>query len=342
MGARKPESIPPNRLSPDFLQIVAVRWIPTIPITQPEYTPTMSDLFPFDLFLSHSSKDKTVVRAVAEQLRGDGLKVWFDEWEIQPGDNIPYKIDEGLERSRVLVLCMSANAFGSDWAQLESYTFRFRDLLNKDRRFIPLRLDDAPIKGSLAQFLYIDWQSKNRTESYRKLLEACRPPAAVEVRATSETIPQRIFSLGHTSAVRSVAFSPDSSEAISASDDKIVRIWDVASGVCLRVLEGHTNRVWSVAWSSDGRQVISGSDDNTVRVWEAGTGKCLHVLEGHTSRVVRITASSACATHARTALLLMIAYKIPACSRIAAVRSRRSCTFSTARPMCCHNASPVI
>ena len=33
---------------------------------------------------------------------------------------------------------------GSDWAQLEAGTLRFRDPLNKDRRFIPLRLDDAP------------------------------------------------------------------------------------------------------------------------------------------------------------------------------------------------------
>ena len=62
---------------------------------------------------------------------------------LKPGDSIPAKIEEGLERSRVLVLCMSANAFGSDWAQLESGTFRFRDPLNKERRFLPLRLDDA-------------------------------------------------------------------------------------------------------------------------------------------------------------------------------------------------------
>ena len=112
--------------------------------------------FPYDVLLSHSAKDKAVVRAVAERLRKDGLKVWFDEWMLKPGDSIPAKIEEGLERSRVLVLCMSANAFGSDWAQLEAGTFRFRDPLNKERRFIPLRLDDAPIKGSLAQFLYIN------------------------------------------------------------------------------------------------------------------------------------------------------------------------------------------
>jgi hypothetical protein len=40
--------------------------------------------------------------------------------------------------------CLSAQAFGSDWAQLEAGTFRFRDPLNRERRFIPLRLEDAP------------------------------------------------------------------------------------------------------------------------------------------------------------------------------------------------------
>jgi len=133
-----------------------------------------SETFTHDVFLSHSSKDKDVVRGVAERLRADGLKVWFDEWVLRPGDSIPAKIEEGLEQSRVLVLCMSANAFGSDWAQLEAGTFRFRDPLNKDRRFIPLRLDDAPVKGSLAQFLYINWFLVDRERKYLELLEACR------------------------------------------------------------------------------------------------------------------------------------------------------------------------
>jgi hypothetical protein len=83
---------------------------------------------------------------------------------LKLGDSIPAKIEEGLERSRVLVLCMSANAFGSDRAQLEAGTFRFRDPLNKERRFIPLRLDDAPIKNSLAQFLYINWRPADREQ----------------------------------------------------------------------------------------------------------------------------------------------------------------------------------
>ncbi len=134
----------------------------------------MATEFDYNVFLSHSAKDKPLVRPLAERLRQDGLKVWFDEWEIKPGDSVPAKIEEGLERSRVLVLCMSANAFGSDWAQLEAGTFRFRDPLNQERRFIPLRLDEAPIRGSLAQFLYINWRPADGDQEYPKLLAGCR------------------------------------------------------------------------------------------------------------------------------------------------------------------------
>ena len=125
--------------------------------------------FTCDVFLSHSAKDKPVVRPLEDWLVAvcKHLKVWFDEWVLKPGDSIPAKIEEGLENSRVLVLCMSANAFGSDWAQLEAGTYGrgnlpFRDALNQERRFISLRLDDAPIKGSLAQFPYINWRPASR------------------------------------------------------------------------------------------------------------------------------------------------------------------------------------
>lgn len=143
--------------------------------------------FTHDVFLSHSSKDKHEVRVLAERLRRDGLRVWFDESEIFPGDSIPAKIEEGLEKSRILVLCISANAIKSDWAQLEAGTFRFRDPLNKERRFIPLCLDASPVKGSLAQFSHIKWSVDERDHEYTKLLTACRNPESWPPNATAET-----------------------------------------------------------------------------------------------------------------------------------------------------------
>src|SRR4051812_44865165 len=103
------------------------------------------ETFDFDVFLSHSSMDKSVVRDLAGRLKASKLKVWFDEWEIGPGDSIFAKIRDGLERSRILLLFMSRNGFGSGWATLEHQTILFADPLNRERRFIPLRLDDARI-----------------------------------------------------------------------------------------------------------------------------------------------------------------------------------------------------
>lgn len=110
--------------------------------------------FAYDVFLSYSSKDKAIVVPLAERLKADGLRVWLDAWEIRAGDSIParIKLEDGLEHSGVLVLCMSGNAFGFDWTTLESQTFRFRDPLNRQRRFVPLRLDHAEPRGSIGQF----------------------------------------------------------------------------------------------------------------------------------------------------------------------------------------------
>ena len=124
--------------------------------------PDMTKRCPFDVFLIHISNDKAVVPELADRLPKNGLKVWGDDWEMKPGDGIPAKIEEGPEYSRVHGLGMSANAFDSAWAQLEAGAFRIRDPLNRERRCISLRLDDATIKGCVAQFLYTNWLLKDR------------------------------------------------------------------------------------------------------------------------------------------------------------------------------------
>ncbi len=244
----------------------------------------MPEDFPYDVFLSHSAKDKPVVRDVAERLRKDGLRVWFDEWEIRPGDSIPAKIEEGLERSRVLVLCMSANAFGSDWAQLESGTFRFRDPLNKERRFLPLRLDDAPIKGSLAQFLYINWRPAEREQEYVKLLEACRPPPTMPTEEEEE-VEANAVQLRSKGRLLAFVFSPSGNHALTGGTENIARLWDAKTGLCLLTFRGHASRVNSVALSNDQRRILTCSSDKTMRMWDFNSRRRNRVFQGHTNAV---------------------------------------------------------
>jgi len=74
----------------------------------------------------------------------------------------------------VLLFCMSANAFGSEWVSLEGHTAIFRDPQNLERRFVPLRLDDAPIKAMLQGYAYIDWRvGADREGEWGRLLGAC-------------------------------------------------------------------------------------------------------------------------------------------------------------------------
>ena len=95
---------------------------------------------------------------------------------------------------------------------------------------------------------------------------------------------------GHTEMVACLSLTPDGRRVISGSGgdftkfnvgDHNLRVWDLESGQCLRMLEGHKNSVRCVSITPDGRRAISGSSDCTLRVWDLENGHCLRTLEGH-------------------------------------------------------------
>jgi uncharacterized protein DUF1883/TIR domain-containing protein len=74
----------------------------------------------FDVFVSHASEDKeSVVRPLAQALQAQGLRVWFDEFELRIGDSLRRKIDAGIARSRFGIVVLSHAFFAKDWPQYE-------------------------------------------------------------------------------------------------------------------------------------------------------------------------------------------------------------------------------
>ncbi|MFN6541016.1 MAG: hypothetical protein RM021_032375 [Nostoc sp. EkiNYC01] len=90
---------------------------------------------------------------------------------------------------------------------------------------------------------------------------------------------------GHTDLVKAVAVTPNGQQVISASDDKTLKVWNLATGESLFTLKGHSYWVNAVAVTPNGQQVISASRDNTLKVWNLATGESLFTLTGHSDWV---------------------------------------------------------
>jgi WD40 repeat protein len=90
----------------------------------------------------------------------------------------------------------------------------------------------------------------------------------------------RLTLRGHT-GIAAAAYSPDGTRLATGGLDKVVRIWDAATGKEVRILQGHTGAVMSVAWSPDGTHLASASADTTVKVWDIAPGREPLTLPAH-------------------------------------------------------------
>jgi hypothetical protein len=72
------------------------------------------------VFLSHSKKDKLFVEKIANNLKTCGVNVWYDEWEIPPGESIRKKIfEDGITSCDLFFIYLTANSIPSYWVQKE-------------------------------------------------------------------------------------------------------------------------------------------------------------------------------------------------------------------------------
>ena len=114
-------------------------------------------------------------------------------------------------------------------------------------------------------------------------------PGGVLAGADSETVWLRSLDgesrgelRGHTSLVETASFSPDGRTLATGAADRLVRVWDLATGETTAVLNPHGGYVTAVAFSPDGRTLATGTRDGVARLWDTTTAQHTATLLGHT------------------------------------------------------------
>lgn len=103
-------------------------------------------------FISHNRADRETARSLATALVAQGESVWFDEWDLRPGDSMTGGIQEGLEGAEVFVLVWSETAARSRWVGAEVRAYVRRRIDDDDLRIIPVMLDETPLPALVANY----------------------------------------------------------------------------------------------------------------------------------------------------------------------------------------------
>ncbi|ORZ26990.1 WD40-repeat-containing domain protein [Lobosporangium transversale] len=90
---------------------------------------------------------------------------------------------------------------------------------------------------------------------------------------------------GHQGWVRSVAVEPGNTWFATGAGDRIIKIWDLASGRLRLSLTGHIGQVRGLAVSPRHPYLFSAGDDKMVKCWDLETNKVIRHYHGHLSGV---------------------------------------------------------
>ncbi len=92
------------------------------------------------VFLSFGWEDHQLAEKVAKELMINGIDTWWAEWEIQSGDSLRQRIDEGLGVCTHFVVLLSQESIGKPWVKQEMDAGLVR-MLEEKCKFVPLRYE---------------------------------------------------------------------------------------------------------------------------------------------------------------------------------------------------------
>ncbi len=128
------------------------------------------------IFLSHTGADKPFVRRLRDDLIGNGVPhVWVDEAEIEIGDSLMKKIEEGMKETHYIGVVLSSKSIDAPWVKKELEIAMNREIAGGEVIVLPLLYEQVDLPTFLQGKLYADFTEPEKyEEAFSKLLRRLR------------------------------------------------------------------------------------------------------------------------------------------------------------------------
>src|SRR5262245_47214655 len=146
----------------------------------------MAEKKDYDVFISYSHADTDFVAALAEKLRASSLRVWFDRWELEPGEPWHELLKSALGEARSVLVFIGPTGIGP-WAQDELAYGLNQQLKDPNFRIIPILgpgSNPDAIPPLLRTLNYIDLRNLN-PETFDRLVATLRRQKTEPIKSPS-------------------------------------------------------------------------------------------------------------------------------------------------------------
>lgn len=116
-------------------------------------------MYEYDIAISFAGEDRSVAADIAQRLQGEGVKVFYDDYEkanLWGKDLYEYLAEVYSKHARFCVMILSANYERKLWTNHERQNAQERAFSERKEYILPVRLDDTRIPGVRDTVGYID------------------------------------------------------------------------------------------------------------------------------------------------------------------------------------------
>jgi hypothetical protein len=127
----------------------------------------------YDVALSFAGEDRAYVEQVANLLKSDGVRVFYDNFEtsnLWGKDLYEHLSDLYAHRAKYCVIFVSQHYVKKEWTRHERKAAQERAFKRADEYILPARFDDTKVPGLLDTVGYVDLR-KTTVKELVKLIE---------------------------------------------------------------------------------------------------------------------------------------------------------------------------